>query len=114
MMINKNRIIVRRFSLTKDEHEGNVRNISAGLRGILTISFAAFAFAVAPLTAADAQSAAVEIGYPTGLKASMANKKLVKNKISTSRKISDVSYLGRAPYICTPSGFGRTSRCFER
>jgi len=23
-------------------------------------------------------------------------------------------YLGRAPWICTPSGFGRTASCFER
>ncbi|HEV7305682.1 hypothetical protein [Ensifer sp.] len=24
------------------------------------------------------------------------------------------AYLGRAPYICSPSGFGRTSHCFLR
>lgn len=24
------------------------------------------------------------------------------------------TYLGRAPYICSPSGFGRTSHCFLR
>lgn len=24
------------------------------------------------------------------------------------------AYLGRAPYICSPSGFGHTSRCFLR
>lgn len=24
------------------------------------------------------------------------------------------SYLGRAPYICTPSGFGRKAHCFLR
>jgi hypothetical protein len=29
------------------------------------------------------------------------------------RKVSS-RYLGRAPYICSPSGFGRTSRCFAR
>lgn len=23
-------------------------------------------------------------------------------------------HLGRAPYICTPSGFGRTATCFQR
>ena len=23
-------------------------------------------------------------------------------------------YLGRSPYICTPSGFGRTASCFQR
>ncbi|MFB9950108.1 hypothetical protein ACFFP0_14700 [Rhizobium puerariae] len=29
-------------------------------------------------------------------------------------KIIQTNYLGRAPYICTPSGFGSTSRCFLR
>lgn len=24
------------------------------------------------------------------------------------------AYLGRAPWICTPSGFGQTTRCFQR
>lgn len=24
------------------------------------------------------------------------------------------AYLGRAPWICTPSGFGQTARCFQR
>lgn len=29
-------------------------------------------------------------------------------------KKSAASYLGRGPYICSPSGFGRTSHCFQR
>ena len=29
-------------------------------------------------------------------------------------KMANYSFLGRAPYICTPSGFGRTSSCFLR
>lgn len=29
-------------------------------------------------------------------------------------KMASYSFLGRAPYICTPSGFGRTSSCFLR
>ncbi|MDH6231593.1 hypothetical protein M2281_002191 [Mesorhizobium soli] len=39
------------------------------------------------------------------------------NRISSSFgrvKVSSVNYLGSAPYICTPSGFGSTSRCFRR
>ena len=36
---------------------------------------------------------------------------IVKQK---EAKIIQTSYLGRAPYICTPSGFGSTSRCFMR
>lgn len=113
-MINKNIIISRCFFFNKSEYEGSVRNASVALRRILAVAFAVFAFAVAPITMASAQSAAVEIGYPAGLKASAASKRLANGKTSNSRKIMKVSYLGRAPYICTPSGFGRTSRCFER
>jgi hypothetical protein len=29
-------------------------------------------------------------------------------------KLASSNYLGRAQYICTPSGFGRTSGCFLR
>ncbi|RFB79847.1 hypothetical protein DYH55_10380 [Methylovirgula sp. 4M-Z18] len=29
-------------------------------------------------------------------------------------KMAGDGYLGHAPYICTPSGFGQTSRCFPR
>lgn len=29
-------------------------------------------------------------------------------------KVANYSFIGRAPYICTPSGFGRTSSCFLR
>jgi hypothetical protein len=29
-------------------------------------------------------------------------------------KVANYNFIGRAPYICTPSGFGRTSSCFLR
>ena len=29
-------------------------------------------------------------------------------------KVASENYLGRAPYICTPSGFGSKTRCFNR
>jgi hypothetical protein len=40
----------------------------------------------------------------------------IKPVIATQRAAKAVrtTYLGRAPYICTPSGFGRTSSCFLR
>lgn len=28
--------------------------------------------------------------------------------------VATANYLGRAPYICTPSGFGSKTRCFNR
>ncbi len=33
---------------------------------------------------------------------------------SKSAKMASANYLGRAPYICTPSGFGSKTRCFNR
>lgn len=46
-------------------------------------------------------------------------KKTVKvpEKVSASVlpvRVASYGFLGRAPYICTPSGFGRTSGCFLR
>ncbi|MFC6488397.1 hypothetical protein [Nitratireductor sp. GCM10026969] len=44
-------------------------------------------------------------------------KKTVRHKKSAGQpavKVASARYLGRAPYICTPSGFGRTSSCFLR
>ena len=28
--------------------------------------------------------------------------------------LKEIRYLGQAPWICTPSGFGHKSRCFRR
>jgi len=68
----------------------------------------------APVRMAEAQSASLDLGYPSDLKAGDTKKKITKGRNSISAKVIRVSYLGRAPYICTPSGFGRTSRCFAR
>ena len=46
-----------------------------------------------------------------GLKVAEADEDIVK-PAPTRRRTT--AYLGRAPYICSPSGFGRTSRCFLR
>lgn len=35
-------------------------------------------------------------------------------QIKPAAKVSAVSYVGRAPHICTPSGFGSKPRCFLR
>jgi hypothetical protein len=52
-------------------------------------------------------------GYPTV----PIEKRVVparKSKRVLPATLTSSSYLGRAPYICTPSGFGRTSGCFLR
>ncbi|TCN33174.1 hypothetical protein [Sinorhizobium americanum] len=53
-----------------------------------------------------------EVGYAVPAKKTAR----IKPVIATQRaaKVVRTTYLGRAPYICTPSGFGRTSSCFLR
>jgi hypothetical protein len=63
---------------------------------------------------AQAQSSSLEIAYPGSLKAATKIGKPAKIKKAGSAVIIKASYLGSAPWICTPSGFGRTSRCFAR
>jgi hypothetical protein len=58
------------------------------------------------IVAQQTTSTAVKSGYP----------KLSEGKGAgfQSKKVVNSTYHGRAPYICTPSGFGRTSGCFQR
>ncbi|WP_163272942.1 hypothetical protein [Chelativorans alearense] len=54
--------------------------------------------------------------YPASVEKPIA-KKAVKAKAPNTQitvKLASSQYLGNAPYICTPSGFGRTSTCFTR
>lgn len=53
-------------------------------------------------------------GYPavaTGGQQRFENK---TSKGAFPAKVAKASYSGNAPYICTPSGFGRKSGCFLR
>ncbi|WP_245581927.1 hypothetical protein [Phyllobacterium phragmitis] len=64
-------------------------------------------------------SVSTQVGYPS---VSLTQKKpaqrgnIVKKSSPklASPKLASNGHLGRAPYICTPSGFGKTSRCFLR
>lgn len=49
------------------------------------------------------------------------NTKAAENPVKTAPtemkpvvKVSKTNYAGRAPHICTPSGFGSKARCFDR
>lgn len=70
--------------------------------------------AAVPIEMAAAQSISAERGYQTAMKPADIKKKIVKSKNTTPAKFVKPIYLGAAPYICTPSGFGHTSRCFLR
>jgi hypothetical protein len=69
---------------------------------------------VHPDTEVATSSVISRVGYSAK---PLTKTKLVKIQNSTKRpvmKASSSRYLGRAPYICSPSGFGRTSTCFAR
>jgi len=67
-----------------------------------------------PDTTATTSSVSNVAGYPELLiEKKPAIQKKADRKVLPVKLSSDV-YPGRAPYICTPSGFGRTSTCFLR
>nr|WP_051000058.1 hypothetical protein [Sinorhizobium fredii] len=53
-----------------------------------------------------------QVGYALPEKKPARNKRIAVTEQTV--KLVRTTYLGRAPYICTPSGFGRTSSCFLR
>jgi hypothetical protein len=53
-----------------------------------------------------------QVGYAVPTKKTARSKPIAVTQRAI--KLVRTSYLGRAPYICTPSGFGRTSSCFLR
>ncbi|MGY5811246.1 hypothetical protein ACXHXG_26525 [Rhizobium sp. LEGMi198b] len=69
--------------------------------------------AAMPMNMAAAQSISAERGDQNVIKPADSKKKTIKSK-NVSAKTAKPIYLGGAPYICTPSGFGHTSRCFLR
>ncbi len=44
----------------------------------------------------------------------MQQASLVAPSVRPAREAMDEPSLGRAPYVCTPSGFGMRARCFVR
>jgi hypothetical protein len=70
---------------------------------------------LAPERTATTSFVSTVSGYPdmaTSKRKMARPEKVIKRTLPT--KVASYSFLGRAPYICTPSGFGRTSGCFLR
>ncbi|MCX8279133.1 hypothetical protein OSJ77_02915 [Phyllobacterium sp. 0TCS1.6C] len=63
--------------------------------------------------AVQAQASSPEAAYSRTVKAKKTGKPTAMKKLGRP-VATKASYLGRAPWICTPSGFGQTSRCFPR
>lgn len=103
--------IFLRFDRLKREKFKVIRRLK--LRGIVRLALIAAFCAAVPMNMAVAQSIPAEQGSQNVTKQSDAKKKIIKSK-SVSAKFARPIYLGGAPYICTPSGFGHTSQCFLR
>ena len=68
-----------------------------------------------PERTATVSSISTVSGYPDRLAArrkTAAPERTIRTTLPI--KVASYSFLGSAPYICTPSGFGRTSGCFLR
>jgi hypothetical protein len=105
------------YRLTQEFEDGNPR-IKCGSNLLNLMVTAAIAVALSSCTAAQTKVAALnststEFGYPNPVPQSPAKKTASSSKV-ISRTVVTATYLGRAPYICTPSGFGRKPSCFTR
>ncbi|WP_331372403.1 hypothetical protein [Sinorhizobium chiapasense] len=85
---------------------------SSIVRGVFALFLAA---AVSGCSATPDQSIRTssltrQVGYSALSKPAAAKQVVVQR----AAKLERAAYLGRAPFICTPSGFGSTSRCFLR
>jgi hypothetical protein len=82
-------------------------------RCILALSLAAMVSGCSSTSVERIETSSVtrQVGYAAPSKTLAPNKQAATQR---AVKLVRESYLGRAPYICTPSGFGKTSRCFLR
>ncbi|MGF6173946.1 hypothetical protein [Ensifer sp. 4252] len=91
--------------------------VPASLLGLLLISSGCSSASVAesPLFSSAGSKAAVSTPSAApreGKLIKVAEEDDIVEPLPARRRVS--AYLGRAPYICSPSGFGHTSRCFLR
>lgn len=71
--------------------------------------------ALATVTASQAGETYKGTGTQTNMQqANMQQASLVAPSVRQTREAVDESSLGRAPYVCTPSGFGMRAQCFVR
>ncbi|WP_457583937.1 hypothetical protein [Ensifer canadensis] len=87
--------------------------VPASLLGLLLVSSGCSSAGIAesPLFA-SAGSTAASIAPKAGKLIKVAEDDDIVSPLPARRRVT--AYLGRARYICSPSGFGHTSRCFLR
>ena len=84
------------------------------VKGIPMIAFvvAASLCTMFPANAGEVRSNSVKLGYSSSAKTYVITRKTIETRNVVT--VAKSAYLGQAPFICTPSGFGRTSTCFAR
>jgi hypothetical protein len=97
-------------------HVGEIREVKHKSAFALNSAVATLAAAmVVVICSSTATPAKAADGYSHSvLKPETTSKKLAKGNAVNPETPVTASYLGRAPYVCSPSGFGRTSICFAR
>ena len=97
-------------------HVGEIRQVKHKSASALNSAVATLAAAmVVVICSSTATPAKAADGYSHSLlKPETTSKKLAKGNSVNPETPVTASYLGRAPYVCSPSGFGRTSICFAR
>ncbi|THK35849.1 hypothetical protein EHS39_22385 [Ensifer sp. MPMI2T] len=88
----------------KDSRINIVRGVFA-----LLLAAAVSGCSVMPDQSIRTSSLTRQVGYPA-----LSKRPAKQVVVQRAAKLERAAYLGRAPYICTPSGFGSTSRCFLR
>lgn len=78
-------------------------------KGLVTTGFVGLACASVAMSGAAVASPTAEIAVPQPHANGQEEAAGEKSKLAMAQ-----SYLGHAPYICTPSGFGNKARCFLR
>ncbi|OCP38964.1 hypothetical protein [Ensifer sp. LC163] len=91
--------------------------VPASLFGLLLVSSGCSSAGIAesPLFSSAGSKAAVSapsVAPKQGKLIRVAEADDIVEPLPARKRVS--AYLGRAPYICSPSGFGHTSRCFLR
>ncbi|AWI60422.1 hypothetical protein [Sinorhizobium fredii] len=99
--------------------QGKISRASFGSRGkmacsALAVLLAATLAGCSATTDKSIKTASLtkQVGYALPEKKPARNKQVAATQRAV--KLVRTTYLGRAPYVCTPSGFGRTSSCFLR
>ncbi|MBZ9653772.1 hypothetical protein [Phyllobacterium lublinensis] len=110
-MYNKNEVLTIKTSKVKIK---KTAYSLLSVKGMPTIAFvmAASLCTMLPANAGEVRSNSMKLGYSGSAKTYVITRKNIKTRNVVT--VAKSAYLGQAPFICTPSGFGRTSTCFAR